>query len=44
MTAEIIESKNNNFWLKCAESNLASMLDEMGYTKQWVTGFQKNAL
>lgn len=41
MTAEIIESKNNNFWLKCAESNLASMLDEMGYTKQWVTGFQK---
>ncbi|CUB18111.1 hypothetical protein BN2127_JRS9_02615 [Bacillus subtilis] len=43
MSAEIAETKNN-FWLTIAESNLASMLDEMGYNQDWLISFQKKRL
>lgn len=42
MTTEVSERKN--FWLKIAESNLATILDNMGYNQEWLIRFQKKRL
>lgn len=42
MTTEVSERKN--FWLKIAESNLATILDNMGYDQEWLIRFQKKRL